>query len=103
MVQTSRLKRRDPDVRVEEVSCRHPPRLADRLLAARHSHVAKPGHAPILAIIADQELAAPYGAVRPVAGAVEDDADHGFGQAVLGHAASHVSMMVLHGEQPRAE
>ena len=48
--------------------------------------------------VADQELAAPDRAVGAVTGAVERDADHRPRQGVLGHAARHVGVVVLHGQ-----
>src|SRR5579862_5594939 len=76
---------------------RHAPRLGDRLFAPWHRHIAKMGRAGKADVVADEKFAAPEGTVGSVAGAVERDADDALVQSVLGHAACHVGVMVLHG------
>ena len=44
----------------------------------------------------DQALPAPYGSVRPEAGAVPCQADHFTRQGVICHAGSEMGMVVLH-------
>ena len=56
--------------------------------------------APNVAVITEQELATPDRTVGAPAGAVEADADDRPGQPVLGHAARHVRVVVLHRHNP---
>src|SRR5262245_15591103 len=51
-------------------------------------------------VVADQELAAPDVSVCAEPGPVEGDADHGFCQPMLGHAARQMRMVMLHAEKP---
>src|SRR5579885_637345 len=82
---------------VNQMRERHPPRLADRLVPAGHADVAQVRRTLKTAIVPDKELTAPDTAVSSQSCAVEADADDRPDQAVLGHAARHVSVMVLDG------
>ena len=72
----------------------HPPRLADRGLAARHPHGPQVAGALEAREAAEQELAAPDRAVGAVAGAVVDRAER-LGRAVLGEHRREVRVVVL--------
>ena len=61
--------------RLAQPRARHPPRLADRRVAAGHPHREQRAGALEAAQVADQQLAAPDRAVGAVAGAVEDRPD----------------------------
>jgi len=71
------------------------PRLPDRLVAARKAKRPKGGDAPDAVGGDREELAAPDRAIEPVPGAIPGDAERGRRQVVLGHAAEHVSHVVL--------
>ena len=71
-------------------------------LAAGQRNVGQVGQAPVAREIAQQELAAPDGAVGAVAGAVPADADDRPIGAVLGQAGGQVGVVVLHGHQRQA-
>ncbi len=52
--------------------------------------------------IRDEELAAPEISRGAASGAVEGDADHGAGVAILGEARGDVSVVMLHGDRAEA-
>ena len=53
--------------------------------------------------VGDQQLAAPQRAVGAVAEAVEGEAEHRLGAAVLDHARRDVGVVVLHGDRRQVE
>ena len=81
---------------------RHPPRLLDGRLAARHRHIIEVREPLEARVVCDQHFPSPYLSIRPVARAVQCQANHLAREAVLGHASSHVRMMMLHGNQLQA-
>ena len=91
-----------PHAGVEQVRECHPPRFADRLVAARKRNRPQVCDAAKPAVIADEKLTAPDRAVRAVTGSVECHADDRLVQPVLGHARRHVRMVVLHSHKPHS-
>ena len=74
----------------------HAQRMLYGRRAARHGHVGEVRETLERSQVGEQHFPAPDGAVHAVARAVERDAAHGAGQAVLGHHRHDVRMMVLH-------
>ncbi len=77
----------------------HPPRLADRALAAGHPHAGDPAR-PLEALeAAEEDLPAPDRPVGAEARAVVDRADRRPGLAVLGERRGEVRVMVLDADE----
>ena len=75
------------------------PGLVDGLGATWHGYRLERPEALIVAVVGQQKFAAPEGAVVAESETVEGDAQHRRrveADAVLGHAAGNVSVMVLH-------
>ena len=85
-------------VGIAEVRKCHSPRLVDGFVCAGHRDIAKMSSALESRVITDEKFPAPDGAVGSVTCPVKRDADHGFVQAMLGHAACHVGVMMLNGD-----
>src|SRR5262245_58852697 len=76
----------------------HPPRFPYGLISARHRPGADMCHPVEGTIITRQKLTAPDCAVSAEAGAVEDHAQNGTIEPMLGHATRQVRVMVLYRE-----
>ena len=70
--------------------------LAHGLLVARQEERPQVPDPPAAFIGDVQELATPYGPVLAHAAAIPRDAEHGWAQAILGHAGQDVRVVVLH-------
>ena len=74
----------------------HAQRMPHRCRAARQGHVGEVREPLERALVGEQHLTSPDGAIGPVARAVERDAAHRAGQPVLAHHRHDVGMVVLH-------
>jgi hypothetical protein len=76
-----------------------PVRPPYRDLASGQRHRLQAAQPPVFSIRGREELASPYGAVRPEARPVEGNADHGVGQAVVRHARGYMTVVVLNRDE----
>ena len=98
VARTHARQRRIPvDPGAPQVGERHPVGVAHAGVAARKVDVRKMGGPDERAVVGDQELSAPDGAVLAVPRAVEGDAEHldAIGDPVVGHRGGDVGVVVL--------